>query len=265
MAKKSKAATTKAEKPSYVEFEVDLWVTNFNTTEVGIYQKSRHRAKSRQFTKDMDIYADVEENGERSGFLAYRKGLWKNHEGMDKRLVIKLFSEDMNWRGTMDLLLGRSLQLTHGAKGFPVTAFSMNMSGHDQLVTLERSAYKWAVQPERFSFFLLRDGIPHFYRIKRNLVNIGDDYTLFDDHGKKVGKLNGRVLNLGGKWKCWVEEKHCDKNMKQILQLFCGMLRFNTECRHHIEDLMSDMKKGRFVPKLEQQESELYMNPRRTR
>ena len=248
----------------FVNFEVDIWVTNFNTTEIGIYQAARHQAKSRQFTKDMDIFADVDENGRREGFLAYRKGLWEK-DGMEKRLVIKLFTEDMNWRATMDLLLGRSLQMTHGAKGFPVTSFSMNLSGHDQLIQMERSAYKWPGQPERFSFFVLRDGLPHFYRIKRNWVNIGDDYTLFDDKGRRVGKLNGRILNFGGKWVCAIEEEHCDAPMKMILKLFCGMLRFNDECRHHVEDLVKDMNRGKFVPKLERQESELYLNPRRVR
>ncbi|MEO0619480.1 MAG: hypothetical protein AAFZ01_09390, partial [Pseudomonadota bacterium] len=42
----------------YDEFEVNLWVTNLNSAEIGIYQHSRNRAKSRQFTKDMDIFSE---------------------------------------------------------------------------------------------------------------------------------------------------------------------------------------------------------------
>ena len=63
--------------------------------------------------------------------------------GMDKRLVFKLFGEKLNWRATMDLMIGRSLQLTLGAHGLPVTAFSINTGDHDQMVYLERSAHKW--------------------------------------------------------------------------------------------------------------------------
>ena len=270
MAAKKKAktktkSTNKAEK-KYREFEVKLWVTDLNTTEVGVYQQSRHRAKSRQFTKDMDIFADVKENGERTNLLAYREGLWEENKGMNKRLVIKLFSESMNWRATLDLLMGRSLQLTHGAGGFPVTAFSINISGHEQIIQVERSAYKWAVTPECFSFFIIKDdGKPYFYRLKRNWVNFGDDYKLFDEHDNLIGKLNGRVINLGGKWKVWVEEEHADGRLEAILQLFCGMLKFNDECRNHLEDLVDDMHDGRVIPKLEHQETELYMNPRRVR
>ena len=67
---------------------------------------SRNRAKSRQFTSDMDIFAEVIENGERTGLLGYREDLWKKSTGMDKRLVFKLFNETLNWRATMDLMIG---------------------------------------------------------------------------------------------------------------------------------------------------------------
>jgi len=262
MAKKPSAK----EKTPNREYEVKLWVTDLNPTEVGIYQASRHRAKSRQFTKDMDIFAEVKENGERTHLLAYRKGLWQDNNGMGKRLVIKLFTAEMNWRATLDLLLGRSLQLTHGAGGFPVTAFSINIANHDQIVQVERSAYKWAGTPEKFSFFILKDdGKPYFYRLRRNWINIGDDYKLYDEHDRLVGKLNGRVINIGGKWKVRVNAKHADPRLDTVLQLFCGMLKFNEDCRHHLEDLVGNMHDGKLIPKLEHQETELYMNPRRVR
>jgi hypothetical protein len=40
---------------------------------------------------------------------------------MDRRLVLKLFNETLNWRASMDLVIGRSLQLTLGAFWLPVT------------------------------------------------------------------------------------------------------------------------------------------------
>ena len=260
------AEKQKPAKLNYGEFEVDLWITDLNPTEIGIYQQSRHRAKSRQFTKDMDIFASVKKDGERTHLLAYRKGLWEENTGMSKRLVIKLFTAEMNWRATLDLLLGRSLQLTHGARGFPVTAFSINIAGHDQIIQVERSSYKWPGTPENFSFFILKeDGKPYFYRLKRNWISIGDDYKLYDENDELVGKLNGRVINLGGKWKVRVREDHEDPRLSVILQLFCAMLKFNEDCRHHLEDLVDDMHEGRVIPKLEHQEVELYMNPRRVR
>ena len=145
----------KKRKAEWSEFTVNVWITNLNSVEFGIYKHSRNRAKSRQFTTDMDVFAEVTQDGERTGLLAYREDLWRKNAGMDKRLVFKLFNETVNWRATMDLMIGRSLQLTLGARGLPVTCFSVNTGDHEQMVYIERSANKWPLMPEYFSFFLL--------------------------------------------------------------------------------------------------------------
>ena len=175
-----RSGKTKADKASkksqWAEFVVDVWITPFNSVEFGIYKHSRNRAKSRQFTTDMDIFAEIIEKGERTGLLGYREDLWRNNTGMDKRLVFKLFNETVNWRATMDLMIGRSLQLTLGARGLPVTCFSINVGDHTNMVYLERSAFKWPLLPENFSFFLLEDGklgvlspAPRLHRSRRRL------------------------------------------------------------------------------------------------
>src|SRR5262245_61973744 len=69
---RSKAART-SRKAQWAEFTVDVWITNFNSIEFGIYKRSRNRAKSRQFTSDMDIFAEVIEDGVRTGLLGYRE------------------------------------------------------------------------------------------------------------------------------------------------------------------------------------------------
>ncbi len=77
------------------EFNVDVWITNLNSVEFGFWKRDRNKGKSRQFTSDMDIFAEVTENGERTGLLGYREELWKQKTGMDKRLVFKLFNESL--------------------------------------------------------------------------------------------------------------------------------------------------------------------------
>src|SRR5262245_30450252 len=190
-----------ARRTAWTQFTVDVWITNLNSIEFGIYKHSRNRAKSRQFTSDMDIFAEVIEDGQRSGLLGYREDLWRKNVGMDKRLVMKLFNETLNWRATMDLMIGRSLQLTLGARGLPVTCFSVNAGDHDNMVYVERSANKWPLAPEHFSFFLLNDGEPQFYRLKRDLIDLGGDYTLYSHRNQAVGHLDGKVFSIGGKWR----------------------------------------------------------------
>jgi hypothetical protein len=184
---------------------------------------------------------------------------------MDKRLVFKLFNETVNWRATMDLMIGRSLQLTLGAHGLPVTCFSLNVGDHDNMVYLERSAHKWPMLPENFSFFLLEDGLPKFFRLRRDFIDLGGDYTLYDHHNKAIGWLDGKVFSIGGKWKGKVKSEHADPRLMIVLKLFCGMLIFNADCRRHMRALAKEIAAGKYTPKLEKQEADLYMNPRRVR
>ena len=116
-ASKSKAAVSKLEqtgkdtaasaRKTWHNFLVEVWITPFNSIEFGFWKRERNRGKSRQFTTDMDIFAEIIENGERTGVLGYRKELWNGATGTDKRLVFKLFSESLNWKASMDLMLGR--------------------------------------------------------------------------------------------------------------------------------------------------------------
>jgi hypothetical protein len=249
----------------WAEFIVDVWITNFHWVKFGLYKHSRNQAKSREFTSDMDIFAEVTEHGGPARLLGYREDLWRKRTGMDRRLVLKLFSETLNWRSSMDLMIGRSLQLTLGARGLPVTAFSINVGEHDDVVYLERSANKWPLAPEHFSFFLLDDGRPQFYRLKRDVIDLGGDYTLFTHRNEVVGRLDGKVFTLGGKWRGRVHPDHANPHLLAVLQLFCGMLIFNGSCRRHVRRIARDVRAGRYEPKIEKQEADLYMNPRRVR
>jgi hypothetical protein len=264
-AKESKSPNKAGRRAAWAEFTVDVWITNFNSVEFGLYKHSRNRAKSRQFTTDMDIFAEVIEDGERTGLIGYREDLWRKNAGMDKRLVMKLFNETLNWRATMDLMIGRSLQLTLGARGLPVTCFSLNAGDHDNMVYVERSANKWPLAPEDFSFFLLEDGKPVFYRLRRDFIDLGGDYTLYDHRNQAVGRLDGKVFSIGGKWYGRVHPDHDNPRLLTVLKLFCGMLIFNPDCRRHMRRLARDVRAGRYVPKIEKQEADLYMNPRRVR
>jgi hypothetical protein len=263
-ASKAKPAKTSV-KAQWAEFVVDVWITNFNSIEFGLYKRSRNRAKSRQFSSDMDIFAEVIEKGERTGLLGYREDHWKKSTGMDKRLVFKLFTASLNWAATMDLMLGRSLQLTIGAHGLPITCYSINTGDHDNMVYLERSAHKWPMLPENFSFFLLEDGKPVFFRLRRDFIDLGGDYTLYNQHDKPVGFLDGKVFSIGGKWKGRVKSEYADPRLLMVLKLFCGMLIFNRDSRRHMRSLYRDVESGKYTPRLEKQEADLYMNPRRVR
>lgn len=274
-ASKAKAAVTKLEKAkdaaadalksTWKQFTVDVWITPFNSIEFGFWKRDRNRGKSRQFTTDMDVFAEIIEDGERTGVLGYRKEIWNESSGTDKRLVFKLFSETLNWRASMDMMLGRSIQQTIGARGVPVTTYSINTSTDDALIVLERSANKWPLCPEYFSFFVLEGNVPKFYSFRRDVINLGGDYSLVDQHGETVGYIDGAVLTIGGRWKCRVRGDHADPRIMTVMKLFTGLIVFNPEARRHVKTLARDIRRGRIEPVVNHQEADLYLNPRRVR
>ncbi|MGI9477446.1 MAG: hypothetical protein ACR2PI_12130 [Hyphomicrobiaceae bacterium] len=260
-----KLAKQSTSKEGWKHFIVDVWLTDLNPTEFGIFKRSRNRARSRQFTKDMDIFAEVIEDGERKGLIGYRKELWKDTEDAGKRLVFKMFTDKLHWRATMDLMLARSIQQTIGARLLPVTTYSVNNAGEEQVVYLERSANKWPLMPENFSFFLLQDGKIEFFRIRQDFIRLGDDYTVYNGRNEPIGILDGAFFTISGKWRGRIREDYADKPLMNTLQLFCGMLIFNDQCRSHIKQIAKKVMAGEIEPKLEKQEKDLYMNPRRVR
>ena len=249
----------------YHHFVVDVWLTNLNPTEFGIFKRDRNRAKSRQFTTDMDIYAEILEDGQRTGLIGYRKDLWEKKERTDKRLVFKLFTDKLHWRATMDLMLARSVSQTVGARMLPVTTYSVNTSGEDQVVYIERSANKWPLLPENFSFFLLEDGKLEFYRIRQKFIRWGDDYLIYNGRDEVIGLLDGAALSIAGKWRCRLKKEYAGRPILNVLKMFTAMLVFNDACRSHVKRCAKAVRRGEYQPKLEKQEMDLYMNPRRVR
>jgi hypothetical protein len=262
---KAKKSAIDAAKQKWHDFTVNVWLTNFNRFEFGFWKTERNKGKSRQFTSDMDIYAEIIENGESTGVIGYRKELWKDAEGMEKRLVLKLFSDTLNWRASMDMMVGRSLQQTLGAHGLPVTCYSINTTDDDFIIYLERSAHKWPLLPESFSFFLMGEDGPRFYELRRDLINLGGDYTLYDQTGDAVGHVDGALLTLGGKWSCTVRGDHADSRLMSVMKLFAGSVVFNGQARRHIKRIAQDVRAGRVQPAIQRQETDLYQNPRRVR
>ena len=262
-ARKAKGKT-KA-KPAWRTFKVDLWATNLNDVEFGILKDERNQAQSRQFTKDMNVIGQVVRDGERDGLIGWRQELWDEGEGMQRRLVLKSFTEKLNWTGSLELLMGRSLQLSHGP-GLPVPAYSVNLARHDQIIQIERCARKLPLFPERFSFFILdEDKVAHYYRLRRDRFRLGADYTLYDQTGRKIGHLDHHIFNLGGAWKVKLRTAAASRELEGALTLFCAMLRFNRASRKHVAKQYKQLTQNSVDTKLDHQEADLYMNPRRMR
>ncbi|MEO0883928.1 MAG: hypothetical protein AAFY34_14530 [Pseudomonadota bacterium] len=259
--KSAKRARTPSRKYKQRKFKVDLWATDFNTAELGIMKRTQNEAASDQFTKDMEIIGQTVDGGQREALIAYRKGLWDKEKNFDRRLVIKLFSETLSWRGTMEMLVGRSMQLSCGT-GVPVPAFSLNLARHNQIIEVERSARTWPFLPERFTFFIQGKSGPRFYTLRRKMFSIGADYKLFDHQGRHIGGIDHRIINLGGARIVKLDAAHTNAKLEAVLELFSAMLKFNRASKRHIGRLCRSVRNGKIAPTLSHREQKLYYNPR---
>src|SRR5258706_14771267 len=72
--KEAKKATAK-QGDGWHRFAGDVWITNLNSGEFGIYKRTRNKAKSRQFSYDNDIFGEVIEKRQPNDRLGYREDL----------------------------------------------------------------------------------------------------------------------------------------------------------------------------------------------
>ena len=124
------------------------------------------------------------------------------------------------------------------------------------MVYLERSANKWPLMPEYFSFFLIdADGKPEFFRLRRDFIDLGGDYTLLDQQNKVSDISTAACSRSAGNWKGRVKAGHKSaKKLLAVMKLFCGVIIFNGQNRRHVKNLRRDVRAGRLDPKLERQE-----------
>ena len=83
------------------------------------------------------VIGEILEGGERTGLITYREGLWKS-EILAKSVLCSAFHAVHELACQHGYACGRSVQLSAGARGFPVTAYSMHIDGLDQVILVER-------------------------------------------------------------------------------------------------------------------------------
>lgn len=261
----SKSKQRAAAKTKKRKVKVDFWATDLNTAEIGIMKRTQNEAASAHFSKDMELYGQTVIDGKREALIGYRQEAWDGSEGFDRRLIVRLFSETLGWRGSAELMLGRSVQLSLAAGGRAVQSFTVNLARHNQLIQLERCAKHWPFQPEKFSFFIQGKKDVKFYTVRRHMFSFGADYSVYDQKGRKIGVLDYQLVNLGGAWMMRLKPEYYDRKLETVLELFCAILKFNRAGRKHVEAMTEQVFRGKVQVDLDHDEEDLYQNPRRQR
>lgn len=247
------------------EFVVDLWKTDAHKVEVGIKKEAELRAKSRQYTQDTEIYGEIELNGEERGYVTYRKDPWEA-DLINRRLVVKHFTQGISWKGSLEEVVSRSLAKTISAdKGLP--SFIINLSKSENLITMEkiqrhgsfdRSIYAVTVLDEESNSLLC-------YSIETDRFTMGSDWNVFDQNRDKIAEVDGSRFNIGGKYTIRIDEKNpfYAVELDDILILFAAANKFLSDLDDKLEKTVKQLQKDKMKLTLDKSEAMLFLNPRR--
>ncbi|MFX1505804.1 MAG: hypothetical protein ACFFDC_06770 [Promethearchaeota archaeon] len=247
---------------------LDLWRTKLHDEIVGIKQKEEHMAKSRQFTRDLDLFGEVfeQKKGEKEtiGFVGYRKGLWdEEKDKLERRLVIKLFSKSMYYQGTLEEMVGREFTRSLSARhDFP--SFNLMIDDYDYLVPLNKIRGGWFV-PEWF-VFRIDDEEGFIPIILKHKMGLGIDYRVVNGIGdKQFGQIDGKRFDVGGRYDITLkttDERLVDNVLVRVLILFAASLKFHEDIIKKIKKGTKKMRKDEWQPGLSNEEKLLRRNPR---
>ena len=249
----------------YSHIDVDLWRTKMHKQEWGIRLDAQRAQKDRQWTRDMDQLGTVTVDGEDYGILAIREGAWKEKDPLERRFVMKMFSPSGYWRGSIERLQGESFANSVATKE-PSPEYICVFKHTRNLFRIKKLAHFPRFQGQIFSFsYLDENDVFKTFVIDDKRLRLGSDWVVKDIHGKVVTKINGKFMNLGGKFKIDIfnEELAKDKTFYNMIILFSSTLRYFKDIKKNIKKSLKELRISDTQVKLDDSETNLYLNPRK--
>ena len=255
----------KEEEIVYKLVDVDLWRTKMHKEEWGIRLDAQRAQKDRQWTKDMDMVGEIKVNKEPYGFLAIRERLWKNKDPLERRFVMKIFSPSGYWRCSIERLQGESFAVSHATKE-PCPVYICVFKHTRNLYRIKRLAHFPRFQGEVFGFsYLDENDIFRSYMIDDKRLTFGSDWMIKDIHNNIVARIDGKFMNVGGRFKVKILDPILaeDTTFINILTLFSSTLRFHKDIKKNIKKSIKELRDSDIEVKLDDSEANLYLNPRK--
>lgn len=271
----SKSAARKVG-PIYRVLSQDLYKTGFHGEEIGYRQDEMWRSKSRQFSRDADIVGKLEESrrsnekeelppAKKVGFVILRQSAWSQVDDLDRRLIVKLFSNSGGWIGTMEEMIAEEYASSF-ASDQPLIAFTV-LSKESEFVTWIRQLRRGGLSTENFVFYLLGpNNTFDTYRIEGSRGTLGDDFKVIRLKGNEtVAEIDSKFGDFGGEFLVKVKDPVLAENewFCRILQCFSIMIAYRGEIREKINKGFHLWKDGKRIPSQHRYEISLLANPRR--
>jgi hypothetical protein len=262
--------------PIYRVFTQDLHSTQLHGEAIGYRQAEMWRSKSRQFSKDASIIGSIDTTkrsddkeklpaSEKVGFIILRKSLWSDVDKLDRRLVVKLFTNSGGWIATMEEMIAEEYAISF-VSDEPLVAFTV-ISKEIEIVTWVKQQRRGGLSTENYSFYILGpDNTFEIFRIEGARGSLGDDFDVIRLNGhQKVASIDSKFGDLGGEFAVKVKDPVLAENewFCRVLQCFSVMIAYRGEIRDKIDNVFHLWKNGKKIPKQHRYEISLLANPRK--
>lgn len=249
--------------------EVDFWLTNLHGVEIGIYQKERFMAKNRAFTRNLELVGAIRDEGKPDGMFGYDKDNWDDVSLEDyghKRLIMKWFnSKSVSHIGTIEEMIVESLSSSIGAND-TLPSFKLVIPRYKYIVNLQKEHTKLPKIGEIFTFAMKnqKEDRWEIYSFDEKRFTVGSDWMIKERDGRIVGRIDQKVLNIGGKILVHFldEELYEDRVFYRVVILFTMMLYFKEKILKKIELFRKLMDETDFDLDIPADEELFYRNPR---
>ena len=267
---KDKKKEEKWKEITRMKIEVDFWKTDLHGKEIGIRQKDQQRAKSRQFSKDMDIYGSVKIDGEDEGHVGFRAEEWENYNleaGNFPRLIVRYFSESDRWVASIEQDNIKTLALSLGYERSTLV-FDVFLAGNRNVFTLEKVERGTGSMDRVFIPLVLeKEGKEvDYFVFQEKRFTIGSDWKLYraNDKDKTLVDFDSKKFNIGGKVEIKIFDPVLVKNkvFRTVVILFAALIKFWGEAKDRMDDAFKKYRKGEIPFKPDSHELDMLENPR---
>ncbi|MFX0064429.1 MAG: hypothetical protein ACFFC7_19835 [Candidatus Hermodarchaeota archaeon] len=250
-------------KPFTKRIVVDGWGTRFHKINMGFRKDQERTAKSRQYSKDMSLCGTVYDFTEEQkviGYTGIRDSIWKEKDLINKRLVLKAFTEKMNWLATIEELVARECMTSFAAKKNYISFVTM-VKDYPYLIDIDKVESGYAA-PESFAFRIKNDLEAFSITSRRGL---GIDFKVMSSLGNKyVADIDGAKFNMGGKYTVTIFDPELAENNTFVwtLAMFAATIQYHKEMYKKVGQARRLMGQGDYYPKISKMETALRRNPR---
>jgi hypothetical protein len=183
------------------------------------------------------------------------------------RLVIKMFRTTGNrirWQGTIEELSVREIQNSLGSRR-ALLAFAVLLADHEHLTLIQENRRLFRIPPcFSFSYYQPSSDRMWYIELDCHWVSLGIDYTI-KAQGRRIGKIDGKLVALGADSRIHVQEPTLaeDTQFMDLLSLFAATIGYQRQVRSNLLRRLRNLKQGRSIHVVEDEEMWLLKNPRR--